>query len=453
MRFSHRSGWPHVPVAGMVLAYLVFAASLLSAETARLMTFNISRVSHYATAGSVRIIQGLQPDVAFLQEWIIDDTDPHWSNYDEWVTTAFGYGFHHYRGLGSEGPFSMKNGIVSRWPIRSSGSWKDPRVEQRFFDWAVIDIPGSTDLQVVSVHFHSDDVEIRQEEAHALISQIESHFSNTHYLVVGGDFNTSSRNAEPIPTLLAPSTWSQGHPWLTTDDGIPTDATGNDATNLKRDNPYDWLIPSIPLARRIRPLILGSEQRVFPSGIVFDSHLFPNVTTALPPILYHDSYYPAQEWNHLLCDMDHCPVMKAYDIIPAPAPVEPWPLQLHCSDTLFYTGSSLTITMDMGPVLDPFENVYLRLTGPDGSRHFIQRRRETHSTHLSPGVRPFRGPFTGPSLKVLDFRIYHYPVVTGFRLPEETPAGWYTLEAAVVRRGGEFIGPVEKEYFRVLRAS
>jgi len=131
------------------------------------MTFNTSNSSYCSIEESIRLCQGLQPDVALLQEWSRAD-----GNYRAWVDDAFGSSFSYVRDSSGDGIASMGNGIVSRWPFLSSGSWDDVEVSGRWFDWAVIDIPGDINLQVVSVHLKataSDDSppspERRQTEA------------------------------------------------------------------------------------------------------------------------------------------------------------------------------------------------------------------------------------------------------------------------------------------------
>jgi len=44
------------------------------------------------------------------------------------------------------GTWAMPNGVISRWPILSSGQWNDSQLTNRSFVWAVIDIPGDIDL-------------------------------------------------------------------------------------------------------------------------------------------------------------------------------------------------------------------------------------------------------------------------------------------------------------------
>lgn len=176
--------------------------SVARADELRVMSWNVSKLTTKAGIETVRIIQGLQPDVACLQEWYVDYPGDY--DFDGWVSTAFGAEFVYHRASSGYQP----NGIVSRWDILSSGSWPDLQRANYYHDWAVIDLPGATNLQVVSVHLHSSDEAIRKAQIKDVIDYIETNFSNSHYLMLGGDFNTANRTSEPIPTLLNSTNWS-----------------------------------------------------------------------------------------------------------------------------------------------------------------------------------------------------------------------------------------------------
>ncbi|MCC6449191.1 MAG: choice-of-anchor J domain-containing protein [Candidatus Aureabacteria bacterium] len=275
--------------------------SVARADELRVMSWNVSKLTTKAGIETVRIIQGLQPDVACLQEWYVDYPGDY--DFDGWVSTAFGAEFVYHRASSGYQP----NGIVSRWDILSSGSWPDLQRANYYHDWAVIDLPGATNLQVVSVHLHSSDEAIRKAQIKDVIDYIETNFSNSHYLMLGGDFNTANRTSEPIPTLLNSTNWS-GSCWVTTSDGTPTDqAGGDDDTNVNRTYNYDWLIPNTLLGAEIMNLDLGEDSGAYAGGIVFDSRVFTPLSAVAP----------AQYGDTANGDQDHCPVMKSYDVLPS----------------------------------------------------------------------------------------------------------------------------------------
>lgn len=285
----------------LLLAAVLLVASPSQADELRVMSWNVSKLTTKAGIETVRIIKGLQPDVACLQEWYVDYPADY--DFDGWISAAFGAEFVYHRASSGYQP----NGIVSRWDILSSGSWPDLQRENYYHDWAVIDLPGATNLQVVSVHLHSSDEAIRIEQIKDIIHYIEANFSNSHYLMIGGDFNTANRTSQPIPTLLNSANWS-GSCWVTTSDGTPTDqAGGDDDTNVNRTYNYDWLIPNTLLGAEIMNLDLGEDSGVYTGGIVFDSRVFTPLS-AVDPAQYDDTANG---------DQDHCPVMKSYDVLPS----------------------------------------------------------------------------------------------------------------------------------------
>ena len=280
---------------------VLLAAVASHADELRIMDWNVSKLTTKAGIETVRIIQGLKPDVACLQEWYVDY--PAADDIDGWVAAAFGAGYTYHRASAGY----QKNGIVSRWPILSSGSWPDLQRANYYHDWAVIDIPGETNLQVVSAHLHSSDEAIRINQIKDVINYIRANFSNSHYLVISGDFNIANRSSEPIPTLLNGSNWG-GSCWVTISDGTPVDQVGgNDRTNVNRTYNYDWIIPNSLLGGKIASLDLGEDSGPYAGGVVFDSRVF-NPLSAVSPVQYGDTANG---------DQDHCPVMKSYDVLPS----------------------------------------------------------------------------------------------------------------------------------------
>src|SRR5437899_692810 len=121
--------------------------------TVRVMASNLTSGNNqrYEQPG-LEILQGLKPDIVAMQEFNVSNqfginTTAALSNM---VATTFGANFAFFRETG----YNLPNGIISRYPILNSGSWtdSDTGVNDRGFAWARIDLPGTNELYVVSVH-------------------------------------------------------------------------------------------------------------------------------------------------------------------------------------------------------------------------------------------------------------------------------------------------------------
>src|SRR5439155_15934574 len=131
------------------------------------------------------------------------------------LDTNFGTNFSYFRETNSG--YNIPNGIISRYAISDSGSWNDPVLggPNRGFAWARIALPGTNDLYVVSVHLYSGGTATdRNTEATTIKSQIEANFPADAWVVVAGDFNTSTRTEAAIGTFKT----------FLSDEPIPTDA-------------------------------------------------------------------------------------------------------------------------------------------------------------------------------------------------------------------------------------
>lgn len=223
---------------------------------------------NYDPGHGARIFDGLEPDVVLIQEFNASDVGT-------FVSSTFGSGFTWVRGAATE---QIPNGVISRWPIRQSGTWADSRVNgTRGFTWALIDIPGATDLFAVSVHLSTSSASTRQAEAAALVSQIKSAAPAGSWLVIGGDLNTNSRTESALSTLSQVVTTSG--PW-------PVDRNGNANTNSTRSKPYDWVLVGAGLQAKQVATVIGSQS--FTSGLVADTRVFTPIS-ALSPALTGDS--------------------------------------------------------------------------------------------------------------------------------------------------------------------
>ncbi len=210
----------------------------------------------YEEAG-IRIFQGLKPDIVGIQEFDYESGSTR-----DLVDAAFGTNFYYFRETESGG---IPNGVVSRWPIISSGEWQDPTsVNNRDFAWSIIDIPGDKNLYIVSVHLKSGESGTQNSQAIEIKSQINTHFSDDDYIVVTGDMNTASRGASAINTF-------KSSPIPLSDSHQPEDQNSNDNTNANRNKPYDWVLPNTALNNCHTTTIIDGYS--FSDGLVYDSRL------------------------------------------------------------------------------------------------------------------------------------------------------------------------------------
>jgi endonuclease/exonuclease/phosphatase family metal-dependent hydrolase len=172
----------------------------------------------------IRIFQGLNPDIVAIQEFQYGGSSAS-NDLRTLVNIAFGTEFSFF----VEPTGNIPNGIVSRYPIIAAGSWDDTQVNDRGFAWAQIDLPGTNDLYVVSVHLLTANSTVRNTEATNLKALIQANFPSNAWLIVGGDCNTDARSEACINTFKT----------FLSDSPIPTDAVsgGNEDTNAGRNKP------------------------------------------------------------------------------------------------------------------------------------------------------------------------------------------------------------------------
>jgi len=234
----------------------------------------------------IRILQGLRPDVALVQEFNFGARTPEAIR--DLVVEAFGPGFFHARGGGR-----IPNGVVSRYPIAASGAWRDARVEDRDFVWARVDLPGPRDLWVASVHLLTSNAGERSQEASALVALLRAAVPAADYLVVGGDLNTKSRSEGALRQLSGLVVTTAPH---------PADQRGADGTSADRAEPYDWVLADSDLDALRVPVAIGAAS--FPAGLVFDSRVYSPLSD-VAPVLAGDSGAP---------NMQHMAVVKEFRI-------------------------------------------------------------------------------------------------------------------------------------------
>ena len=245
--------------AGEPLAIRVVAANLTSD---RRQQWSPDNGNHSNPEGAgARILKGLQPDVVMIQEF--NTSVP----VRQWVNGALGEGFHVFR----EDVAGIPNGVLSRHPIVSSGSWADPAVTNRGFAWAELALPGRRRLWAVSVHLHAKGAASRERSARVLAQRIREALPEGALLLVGGDFNTRT-TAEPCLRVLADV--------VALPAAMPADSFGKIHTNGPRKRPYDMVLACRNLDAAAVPVRLGGRE--FRGGLIFDSRVFEPLEAVFP---------------------------------------------------------------------------------------------------------------------------------------------------------------------------
>jgi endonuclease/exonuclease/phosphatase family metal-dependent hydrolase len=241
------------------------SAPLASTARVRLMAANISSGNNqsYDPGNGTRIFQGTKPDVVMIQEF----------NYGDNSAT-----------------------VISRYPIIASGEWDDTQVSNRDFAWARIDIPGPTDLWVVSVHLLTTSSTVRNTEATNLVNFIKSKVPAGSFIAIGGDFNSDSRSEALFSTFS--SVVSTASPY-------PADKNGNVNTNASRAKPYDHVLVSSNLRAYQTATVIGSSS--FSGGLVVDTRVYSPLS----------EISPAQSGDSGATNMQHMAVIKDF-LVPVP---------------------------------------------------------------------------------------------------------------------------------------
>jgi len=245
----------------------------LNQVTVRVVAANLTsgNKQSYDPGEGARILKGVHPDVVLIQEFNYGTNSA--ADLRGFVDSTFGASYAYTRGA----PAQIPNGVISRYPIKAAGEWKDTLVSNRDFVWARIDIPGPVDLWAISVHLLTSSASVRNSEASALVSLIAANVPQGDYVVLGGDFNTSSRTEAALSTLS--SRFVTAGPY-------PVDTRADGDTNASRSKPYDWVIASPALAARKTATVLGSNS--FANGAVIDTRTYSPIAE-LAPALSGDS--------------------------------------------------------------------------------------------------------------------------------------------------------------------
>lgn len=265
----------------------VDASAQVSNLSVRAMAANISSGSFqsYETEG-INILKGLKPDIVAIQEFKAFTGSSGSTNLvdiQNLVSNAFGTNFYFYKEVAAG--YSIPNGIISRWPFVTNGSWvdSDTGVNDRGFAWARIDLPGTNDLYVVSVHLKASntsgppsDASRRAAQAAELKNRITTSFPANAWIIVAGDMNLYTESEGAIITFKT----------FLSDSPVPADQNGGTNTNAGRSERYDRVLPGFSLTNMIVPVVLPSH--TFNNGLVFDSRVYTPLSD-VPPVVSGDS--------------------------------------------------------------------------------------------------------------------------------------------------------------------
>jgi endonuclease/exonuclease/phosphatase family metal-dependent hydrolase len=317
--------------------------------TVRVMAANLTSGNNqrYETPG-LNILKGLKPDIVAMQEFNVTNsfginTAAALSNM---VATTFGTNFIYFRETGAG--YTIPNGIISRWPFVSSGSWvdSDTGVNDRGFAWARIDLPGTNDLYVVSVHLKAgnaggppSDASRRAAEAAELTSLIQSNFGTNVWLIVAGDMNLYSDTEAAITTFKT----------YLSDSPVPADQNGDVDTNAGRSGRYDRVLPSFAMTNLLVPVAMPS--RNYTNGLVFDSRVYTPLSD-VPPVVSTDS--GASQMQHMGVVKDFKITYAVTNVVAVDSPV----LTFELPGILRWQGvSNLTYTVLASTNLADWDNI------------------------------------------------------------------------------------------------
>lgn len=282
----------------MFLLTPVFAQSNV---TVRVMAANLNGNTQSYQPFAIRLFQGLKPDAVAIQEFNYTSTNGANVNnaaaFREMVDLGFGTNYSYFREPTSSNG-DIPNGIISRYPIIASGSWTDTQVANRGFAWAQIDLPGTNDLYVVSVHFLTSSSGARTTEANNLKVLMQANFPANAWIVLAGDFNAGSRSEACV------TTWGG----YLTDAPVPVDNLGNSQTSANRNSPHDYVLPSLTFTNFETATVFPTLN--YPNGLVFDSRVYnaTDLANNFPPVQSGDS-----------TNAQHMAVMKDFSILATPA--------------------------------------------------------------------------------------------------------------------------------------
>ncbi len=252
--------------------------------TFRAMAANITtgKNQSYDPGHGIRIFKAVKPDIVMIQEFRYGRNND--DDINSMVQSTFGADFSYHRGRYADNSW-IPNGIISRYPIIDSGYWKSNMANNRDWDWAVVDLPGSKELLVVSLHLHTSD---NAKEIPVLTKNIESKISAdapkglNYYVMVGGDFNSATvlNGKTDLKRILTTSLGSNER---------PEDQYGDTTTNATRGKTLDVLLVDKTLHQKEIPAVIGNHS--YAHGHVFDSRVYSKLgeLSSVAPVQANDS--------------------------------------------------------------------------------------------------------------------------------------------------------------------
>ena len=253
----------------------------------------------YDPGEGIRIFQALKPDIALVQEMNYGNKKD--ADYKKFAQLIVGT---NYYVVEDTSKYNIPNGIVSRYPIKETGSWDDPSLSDRELKWAVIDIPGEKDIFAVSVHLHTSPASDQTKAALVIVDEIaklKKADPDKYYYVVGGDFNG--------PTAVSSSGFGKNSTFYVSGPH-PVDENGDEETNANRNKQYDYVLADYQLHEFQVPTVFYSSKdptktKIYENGLVFDTRLYSQSVL--------DEYFsPAKTSDSSASQMQHMAVVKDF---------------------------------------------------------------------------------------------------------------------------------------------
>ena len=252
----------------------------------------------YDPGEGIRILQALKPDIALVQEMNYKNNSA--SDYKNFAQQTVGTDYYAV----DSADYQIPNGIVSKYPIKSKGYWKDPNITNRALLWAIVDIPGETDIFAVSVHLHTSPAADQTEAALVIVDEIakvKSADPGKYYYVVGGDFNGK--------TAVSSSGFGKNNTFYV-NGPHPVDENGDEETNATGSKQYDFVLADYPLHEFQVPVVYTSTKdstktKTYNNGLVFDTRVYTQSVL--------DEYFPpAKTSDSSASQMQHMAVVKDF---------------------------------------------------------------------------------------------------------------------------------------------
>jgi len=240
----------------------------------------------------------LKPDIALVQEMNYkNNSDSDYRNFAQQIVGASCYAV-------DDADYDIPNGVVSRYPIKSHGYWKDPNINNRALFWAVVDIPGNTDIFAISVHLKTDDGGKQNAAAKVIVDEIakvKEKNPGKYYYVVGGDFNGTS--------AVSSNGFGKNNTFYV-DGPDPVDEKKNGNTNAGRNKQYDFVLADYPLHEFQVPVVYYSSKdpektKTYENGLVFDTRVYDQS-------VLNEYFSPAQKNDSGASNMQHMAIVKDF---------------------------------------------------------------------------------------------------------------------------------------------